>query len=474
MSTSKAILAPPSFTKACEQIKAKGFSHVKVELEAKLGRNGRSDPCSECNQSGWTQCSACNSSGYVKASISNSIAETVIECGQCQGDGRFECRRCNGRGFLRGGWSDRWCRDAILRLLKPEVVRNIVYSEFYYDGSVDSEYTFTMPTENAHQVINVIEAFNGLADRIGNGLSIDNAGMHISVLPSGTYPCRAGLLDQSLMRNFRREVAKLLPALYFLGTHTSQTRGLSFRKPHVSSEEKYSAIYTHGDTAIEYRLFDPCFDKPEAFYDKLEVIAATLKYYSNMTSKTAYKIFNMYDVTELSRLYGDTDNYEALLSTVKEVKPDKTFTSLKAERHFNISKPKIKKAMESERQRYEDYATADYERLLRDRNQRIISAHEHILSTHITTDVSNRFGALNYWQSGNNVTDRMLLDSEELRNQMIEDNPSVFGASLMPAKITFDQWLARQKLSPAYILTPDRVVDEEYGDDSEDYDDDNE
>jgi hypothetical protein len=452
---------PPSFTKALEFNKSLGFSHIKVELEARLGRGqNRDERCVDCHADGWLRCGACNHSGFTV------IDNVPMECGECNGDGSTECRRCNGRGFLRGGYSDSWCRDFIIKHISRETADLIVYSEFYWDGSVDSEFTFTIPMLAAHRVIEVIEAFNKLAEKIGNGLSIDNAGLHIGVLPSGTYPCSKGLLNSTFMENFRRETAKLLPALYFLGTHTNMTRDLGFRRPFVSSIEKYSAIYTHGDTAIEYRLFDPCFDKPTAFFDKVEIIAATLKYYSTKKVKASYEKFNMFSLQELSSLYGTMENYDALLKTVKEVKPSKTFTALKNERKFKITKSKLVAEARKLQIKFESKAEDNYTKQLA-RWQRTVEENTQWVMEHLFNSDSYSALSLRRWADKHGITSDNLT-SEAATNLVIANGP-VFGISRKaPQRETFNEWLSAHTPRPAYVLTPDTTLDEEA--ESQDYD----
>ncbi len=268
-----------SYTKAVSKIKGKGFSHFKVELEAQLDRGDTDSECYGCDGNGSYNCDNCDGSGYVNL-LDNNNNEYENECRECDGEGDIDCNDCSGRGRSRGDdWDIERCESFLLDNIKKETRDALNFSYFYEDGSVDSEFTFTMPIEKAHLAVDVIDAWNLLAKAIGNGMSVERAGMHLSLLPSSEYPCRR-LLDDAKMANFRAQVTKLLPALYFSASHNEFTRALEYRMPKVSDDDKYSAIYTHGDTCLEYRIFDTCYDQPKAIFDKIEVMANTLEYYS--------------------------------------------------------------------------------------------------------------------------------------------------------------------------------------------------
>lgn len=447
---------PKSFTKALEQIKAKGFSHIKVELEGVLGRTGRDESCNDCSTRGWIPCDTCHNSGFIRQK------DTAIECSNCNGDGHSECRRCNGRGYTRGGWTDSYCRDFILKTIKRASANKIVFGEFYYDGSVDSEYTFTIATEHADVVLEVMGAFNKLGNKIGNGVRTHNAGLHIAVLPDGVYPCKAGLLNQKLMLNFRTEVAKLLPALYFLGTHTGKTRDLNYRKPFVSNSEKYSAIFTHGDTAIEYRLFDPCFDKPEAFYDKVEVIAQTLKYYSEAKVRTSYNSFKLYELPELSALYNTLGNYDALLKTISAVKPNKTISALKEERGITINKTLIRKAERDGRKGYLENRLKAYENRL-EQYQENIRTHASWLRGMLQEEPGRRDYSVMSAVVSSGIPESEFVNSAAVREAFVTQHPELFGIFRPPlppsSPETYD---STQSLPHAsYTLTSVAPLDEE-------------
>lgn len=366
---------PKSYLQAIQKIKNKGFTYIKVELEAELGRGDANANCDDCDE-GWNRCDECDGDGHAyvydrngERKIDSWGDEVTEECRDCSGEGTIECRNCSGRGRSRDGYSVEYCQDYLEEKVSAEARRALVYGDFYEDGSVDSEYTFTMPIDKAHLCIEFIEAFNDLNYEINGGSSpdVENAGMHITVMPESKYPCTSGLLDIERMENYRAEVTKLLPALYFVASHKAYTRRLEYRLPEVSHENKYSAIYTHGDTCMEYRIFDTCYDDPHALLEKIEVIASTLRYYS-MTDKVGVKYKRFVFPAgrdgyggDLREYFLNIDNLDALNQTLKHVKPgSKTIKSLKAERNVTVTKKslikELERYMESHQNDYYNYA----------------------------------------------------------------------------------------------------------------------
>ncbi len=338
---------PKAYLEAIETMKSKGFGFIKVELEAQLNRGYADSDCGECDE-GYLRCDSCGSEGYYMVTDSYGD-ETETECDYCSGAGEVTCGYCNGRGTIREGTDIDWCADFMRSHMGDKALNALIYDGFYDDGSVDSEYTFTMSADNAHLALDVIRAFNELNREINgsNYPDVDNAGMHITAMPSGSYPCHGGLLNSRYMDNFKREVTKLLPALYFVASHNKLTRSLYYRQPNVSEHDKYSAIYTHNDTCLEFRIFDTCYDQPTALLDKIQVIAASLKYYSFEKAPVKYRKFVFpadarYSHSQLSQWYQHLDNYDALNRSLKQFKPkNKTLKSLKAERGLNVTRQEL-------------------------------------------------------------------------------------------------------------------------------------
>ena len=167
------------------------------------------------------------------------------------------------------------------------------------------------------------EAFKvfGLKASKGN-VNVQGSGMHIAVLPegcAGKYPVRSIRLDTAGLRNFQTEMTKLLPALYFVGTAGHRSRAMTYRTPRISHDSKYSAVYTQNGTIFEYRVFETCYDRPEAVYEYIQVISNSLKFYANpnLKVKALGKKFGFPSTTEIAHYYstsGTVANTLTLLS----------------------------------------------------------------------------------------------------------------------------------------------------------------
>ena len=347
-------------------IKSSGMSHLKFELEASLGRSQRRVQwaCGDCTGRRIAPCSDCNGTG---AAAQRSLLEPHVECIGCNGNGGRACQSCMGRGH-RGNFNDlETCQEYIfdqlalsttgktLAELRAEgkelgdrdgrggqsggtALPFVTYAKFYYDGSVDSELTITIPVEEGEKSLDILNAFKKLAE-ISSGGHIDTrgAGMHIAVLPEGCdgyYPADVRL-DARGLTNFINEVTKLLPALYFVGTSNHRSRTMQYRSPRITNDSKYSAIYTVGRRCFEFRVFETCYDRPEAVYEYLQVISNALKFYADPTRKvkTLGKSFGFPSSTEIANYYNTTEQLRILNATVKYLKPeDKSYKQMKAER----------------------------------------------------------------------------------------------------------------------------------------------
>lgn len=329
--------------KSIRAIKNAGFSHIKLELEAQLDRDEGESECWECDGRGEVSCSQCDGEGAVEEQqyVGRDWRTNWVECDECDGQGERSCSDCYGHGTVEGssnygdeGTCDQFIRDYVSK----EAREALVYGDFYNDGSVDSEYTFTIPIEKSQYLVEYINAFSALADEIGNGIDVDGSGMHISVIPAeseGRYPVRNFEMPEEKLDNFQNEVTKLLPALFFLASNSHRSRNLGYRMPRVSNEDKYSAIYTHGGTCFEYRLFETCYERPEAIFDYIAVVANTLKFYANpaLRVKTLGKRFGFSDGYELSRFYDTPEQLRVLTSQISTIKPEnKTIRQLMSER----------------------------------------------------------------------------------------------------------------------------------------------
>ena len=281
---------------------SKGFPYVKVELEANVqpdNYSGQSE-CFACSGSGrmtcgmcggagttWTRCSTCNEAGTIEAHHAqprpcSDCCEEYREtpCEECS-DGYVDCEECRGRGYFEcddwvdGYLDDFW--DSFSDRLGA-IEDRLKYSRIYHDGSVDTEVTLTLGVDHIRELPVIIGAFRETCREFGS-CGTGNAGLHITLLPDHVYP-RKEKLDEKKLTNFRRQVSKLLLGLVCLGSPGDSTRAFEFRDLAISSDVKYSAIFTHRDTCLEYRLFDACFDRPSYIIRYLELISRTLDYYT--------------------------------------------------------------------------------------------------------------------------------------------------------------------------------------------------
>lgn len=322
-----------AFIKKCSY----GGTAIKIELEAQLGRFQTERRCAMCVGSGEFECSDCDG--------------TDTECGTCRGDGYEPCSTCSGNGqsAISGEchpMGDPECDSFILNHVSKEAKAALVHGHTYNDGSVDTEYTFTLLIDDARYAVEYVKAFKALADHIGNGIGVHGAGMHTAILnsPDCNYP-GGNSTDSRRSDNFKYTMTHLLPALFFLGSPDHRSRRLNYRYPRVDAT-KYSAIsMRHG--IFEYRVFETCYDRPEAILDNLCVIANTLKYYHyrKVTLPFFGKIgeFGFKDLGQGVERFFDTDiNYQAMMAGVKALKPSyKTMEELRKERNFRITLTKI-------------------------------------------------------------------------------------------------------------------------------------
>lgn len=349
---------------AVEQIKSAGFSHIKVELEGDIGRDGEQE-CSDCYGDSRVDCYECDGEGYVGTGNYTRISDEEVkeECGHCDGEGRVECDSCEGSGELGNYTNEETCEDFMREYVPSAVNDRLTYGRFYEDGSVDSEFTFTLPIEHVEDVTEWMKAFVALSDECGGRLDVSGAGLHIAVLPNtsgGQYPC-SGHLDRAGIANFKSEMTKLLPALFFMASSGHQSRDLGYRHASIS-DGKYHAISTGDDRWLEYRVFETCYDRPEAFFDYVKVIANSLKFYADpsLKVKTLGKQFGFNDGETVARFYNTPEQLRILNATIKHLKPkDKTFKKLKQERgvSFTISSltARQKRRMDALRQDYREY-----------------------------------------------------------------------------------------------------------------------
>lgn len=252
------------------------------------------------------------------------------------------------------------------------------YAQFYNDHSVDSELTFTLSLRSPKDILllpKIIDIWNDFADWAGDSRDVDGAGMHIALLndPECEYPVNSTGVDNMRFVNFRRSLGLLLPSLYFLGTPDKRSRALEYRKPAVESEQtvddddgsKYWAIWYDGG-AVEFRVFDTCYERPEAILDNVCVVANAMQFWTDtfvnpklddVCKRTDFGNDSSY---LLERFYSTITHLELLDRGLKILKPSYySIRQLKAQREFKTNKSslrnKLKELRKETRLEYREY-----------------------------------------------------------------------------------------------------------------------
>jgi hypothetical protein len=247
-----------------------GFKYLKVELEAQVNPEDYGGSCEYCDE-GRDDCGDCEGTG-------EDNDEAGGECSACSGRGYFDCQECSG-GYNEPDW-DTYCEEFESRFRENlnGIDRHFRFLRTYHDGSVDTECTFTLRVDYLDELPDIIKAFRQTCLHFGSCVT-ENAGLHITLLEGYKYP-RSRKLNQAKLSHYKKQVSKLLLGLVYLGSEGEYTRGFGFRDMRISAGDKYSAIFTHNDTCLEYRLFDTCYNEPERVFKYLALIVKTLKYYT--------------------------------------------------------------------------------------------------------------------------------------------------------------------------------------------------
>lgn len=407
-----------------------GLTAIKVEFEIVFNRSrAMHNPCDVCDGDGMEECEDCEARGL--EDCPDCGGDIIGTCGTCRAGFVF-CQTCNGEcqvpcsscaGRPASNWNDfRFMHDKVLaKLVRAGLAQKIpngmhyqnarkympkaplVYSEVLHDSTVDTEQTLTLLMDNPQNVLllpKLVRAFYSLKDEIGQVPSIDGAGLHISLLNSqdGGYPAESTAIDRKCFENFRRSMILLLPALYFLGSSNERSRDMTYRKPMIErggsytnhGNGKYSAIsYRNG--ALEFRVFEPCFDKPEAILDDVMVALNcmrfwTRKYTRNYLAKITKEVdFGNDRSSELRRLYITYEHLDLLNRGLRMIKPCYySVTELKKQRNFTVTKIDIRENMEKARklaeEQYKRYeAMVGWEQVMERNNyiNRMVSEHLH-------------------------------------------------------------------------------------------------
>lgn len=326
---------------------AANLPYLKVELEAQFDRGNFRDPvCRHCEGVGQQSCKPCQAMGLIKE------GSAVKTCTVCNGEGAFVCLSCTGRGRATRMGSDPWVNNWLYNSLSRSVQRKIKYFKFYNDRSCDSEVTLTIHVRDIGILPTVIKQFLAIGELTMKNrkqkYDVRGAGIHIALMAQAEYPTNLKLPKPNV-DNLCDQVRKLLPALYFLGASGKNTRSLMFRAPQIGrsndtegrvryGRDKYSALYTRGDTVLEYRIFETCYRHPEQIFDFLATVANTLQFYANPRKKV--KPFNHEFVFKsgdsLTRFFQDEKSLEILDKQLAILKPAwKTIDELKKERGFD-------------------------------------------------------------------------------------------------------------------------------------------
>lgn len=389
----------PEVLRAIEYAKSKGATAIKVELEALLRRfsdrysdveyceycDEGSNRCGDCDGDEVVRCDMDCNEGYIDSDIEGEEPQRCpelcndgyIDCPNDCDEGWVTCDECHGDYRIENeneSWNNERALTYILEKLginegissdyddaayhyNPGISDWLQYAKFYNDGSVDSELTFTVRLDNPESVFKILEvvnAWNDLAEAIGNGMDTDGAGMHMAWIFSTScgYP-EDQTVDSISLDNFRRAINQMMPALYFLAAPangSNWTRGFRFRMPDVSiRNEKYSAIYFYGN-AMEFRVFDTCYDTPTQVLDNIVVMSNCLKYLSRTYNGpklspegTDYRFGHDNDRT-LDRLFYEENTLDLLYEHIGKLKPKYySMTELRQQRAMTATKTKIKK-----------------------------------------------------------------------------------------------------------------------------------
>lgn len=265
----------------------------------------------------------------------------------------------------------------------------LVYCKFYDDGTVNSEFTFTLAVDKAKNVLllkKIVDIFNELIENEGISSNHDRAGMHMALLNSkgAIYnpDYRPKRTEYKRFGNFQKSMTLMLPALYFLSSCTGDTRYMQYRLPRIGSGQlrrgidsnyfspsntKFSAIAYRGG-ALEFRVFDPCYERPEQILDNVIVMKNAMKYWrKKYRSPGLEKIvesvkFGHDNPGHISSMYVTVEHIDLLNKGLQRLKPDYySVRQLKDQRGFCTTKHKmngkikrIKAQAEKEYAEYQD------------------------------------------------------------------------------------------------------------------------
>jgi len=245
---------------------------------------------------------------------------------------------------------------------------DMTFAMFYNDGSVDSEFTFTLMLNNSENILllpKIIDIWNDFCTEAGDSQDVSGAGMHTAFLHSrdGSYPTqdRTGENENKFV-NFKKSMGLLLPALYFLGASRQESRGMEYRNPSIGVETHRSAVDWRGG-ALEFRVFDTCYDNPAQIFDNIIVMANCMKFWSSkfvpsgMDKICSSVKFGRDNGRDLDRFYTTTTHIDLLNAGLNKLKPEYlTIKQIKAQRGFK----KTKRLINTEEARLTKQVTTEY------------------------------------------------------------------------------------------------------------------
>lgn len=450
--------------------------------------------CDTCDGEGETTCSRCDGRGRVdvpRSSISTATPVTTslmsdlglletetATCDRCDGLGDIPCNNCDSHGYVdcpnevhseertSTDWRlerscFNWLMDKIAEKTEsqrrgpttsngqPNPFPWMRYARFYNDGSVDSELTATIKLDNPENVLflpKLIEAFKELGDAIGQGFEVSGAGMHTALIfssdcsyptDSADHPGQATRLPETHLRNFKRSVTQLLPALYFLGASDGVSRGLRYRLPFVSVDfradayslprgPKYSAV-TYRQGAIEFRIFDTCYEKPDVSLDNVVVIANCMRYMQGQyrspgIDKIVKQIsFGNETNSRLDRFYETEQMLDVLDIGIEAIKPPYlTVDEVKQQRQFSRTKHDLAN-LEQEHQKHAETEYEEYEeRFEWEATVREMSIKAQLASSFIATCSASKIKSLSQEDIDKIIEPRLKAEMQAYRNRKAE------------------------------------------------------
>lgn len=316
-------------------------TYLKGELEAQLDRGSSDDEtCWSCDGEGTHECE--NTHAVLLDQNGTPVEhgwgpESEESCAECV-EGYISCDACGGSGRTGNDseWGDRQCQAYIMSHVSQDCRDATTYSGFVYDGSVDSEFKFTVPLtwEGLGYAIEYIKAFKALANAIGNGLDVQGAGMHLTILRSqdGTYPRGNANIEPLPFENFKANMTRLMPALYLLASEDNKSRPMGFRRPGVQLDSHGHAISGAGGGstgALEWRVFETCYRRPEMLLDFICVIAKGLSFYAPVVKPVKFRskigkleFFDKADSQGVHKYFHTEKHLVALKQGLKYLIPD--------------------------------------------------------------------------------------------------------------------------------------------------------